>query len=248
MTPRDDGDTDQSTDTALPGLDGHAIESLATSWDDGGLWADIRWLAERFLTAGDSDAFLAWHHLVLAVGNFKRQRGRRLRPGSVVDLMAAVEIRPQHRKSFVVPGSAQALRAHVDKLSTWQQLDNELKGAATATTTTLLAAIWPERHFVYDWRVHAVANGLRLHADLSGTDDVEPDSTRSESLTLARYAEVREWLLATVAATGQPLANVERALYRASQKTTSVRDRTWTGYGAAVTSTVRTAQTQTEAF
>jgi hypothetical protein len=47
----------------------------------GGLWDDIACLAVRARGVTDErDRRLYWHHLVMAVGNFKRQANRRLRP------------------------------------------------------------------------------------------------------------------------------------------------------------------------
>lgn len=71
------------------------IRLLGDSWSDGGLWNDIAWLALRTWEAADDDERrLRWHHLVMAVGNFKRQGGRRVRPEQVhqclpLDLRAA---------------------------------------------------------------------------------------------------------------------------------------------------------------
>src|SRR5690349_11284816 len=66
---------------ALPGFTASRAMKLAAGWDDGGLWDDVAWLGEHFwAAAGPADRAVRWHHLVLAVGNFKRPRARWLSP------------------------------------------------------------------------------------------------------------------------------------------------------------------------
>jgi hypothetical protein len=123
----------------LPYLTATAINRLAVCWDDGGLWADVSWLARRFHNASEDDAIVWWHHLVLAVGNFKRQPGRRLRPGRLAD-------RPPPQRAdlataITVPRADPPLHVARDELQSWQTLRRRLPGAVAATTTTLLAAL-----------------------------------------------------------------------------------------------------------
>ena len=47
------------SDPALPSLDAEAVRRLGRSWDDGGLWSDIAWLAERFLSSQPVDQAVA---------------------------------------------------------------------------------------------------------------------------------------------------------------------------------------------
>jgi hypothetical protein len=62
------------------GVPAERVRALGETWDDGGLWDDILWLALLARAAtDDSERRMRWHHLVMAVGNFKRQGGRRLR-------------------------------------------------------------------------------------------------------------------------------------------------------------------------
>jgi hypothetical protein len=49
------------------------IASLSAGWDDGGLWEDVLGLAALVWEKEPDERRLEWHHLVLAVGNFKRQ-------------------------------------------------------------------------------------------------------------------------------------------------------------------------------
>jgi len=66
------------------GIPVERIRALGDAWSDGGLWDDILWLADSAWTAPEDDERrMRWHHLVMAVGNFKRQNGRRLRPARI---------------------------------------------------------------------------------------------------------------------------------------------------------------------
>jgi hypothetical protein len=85
-------------------------------------------------------------------------------------------------------------------------------GSAAAATTTLLAALWPDEHQGYDWRVHAAVNGLRISSGLEPTDGVDPHGVGSPPPSFSDYAVIRRWLITTSTTTKQPLAQVERAL------------------------------------
>jgi hypothetical protein len=216
---------------ALPDLDGGAIDRLSATWGDDGLWRDIEHLAGRFWLADDRDRSIAWHHLVMAVGNFKRQRGRRLRPYLGFQLADDGQPVPS---SFSVPGTEPVVAVVVGEPETWEVLSGALPGSAVATTTTLLAALWPEAHFVFDWRVYAAATALRINAGLDA-GAVNPESCSSQPITFAVYRRVRIWLLDTATIEDRRLADVERALYRLSQVIgPSKTSRTWRSYATEV--------------
>lgn len=143
------------------GLPRGRIQALAGAWSDGGLWDDIVWLALLArASADDQERRMRWHHLVMAFGNFKRQGGRRLRPDPVspaTSLTAVVQ-----SDNFPVPGLGRPVEH--DGLDSWLLLENSLSGAGTATTTTLLAALWPGKHHIFDWRVAAAVAGLGVAA------------------------------------------------------------------------------------
>lgn len=217
------------TASPLPGLDAAAIRQLAGSWSDEGFWEDIEWLSERFwLTSGDEHV-AAWHHLVLAVGNFKRQPGRRLRPARLAHLSGPLRLE-QRPSSFDVPGTEPPATVAAEDAGGWHRLSKELPGAAEATTTTLLAALWPNSHLVFDWRVRAAANALRIRAELPPTSGVNANATDTPPLTFDDYELVREWALGVADSTGERLSSVERALYRLSQLIPAADARTWFGY------------------
>jgi hypothetical protein len=66
---------------------------------------------------------------------------------------------------------------------------DELTDAAVATTTTLLAALWPERHFVFDRRIFAAVNGLRIAGGLSPTAGIDVSSAHHPGHTFEEYEE-----------------------------------------------------------
>lgn len=190
---------------------------------------DIEWLAERFWSTVGDQRVVAWHHLVLAVGNFKRQSGRRLRPARLAHLSGPLRLE-QRPSSFDVPGTEPPTTVAAEDSAGWRRLSKELPGAAEATTTTLLAALWPDHHLVFDWRVHAAANALRIRAELPPTSGVNAEATNTPPLTFDDYELVREWALGVAASTGERLASAERALYRLSQLISAADGRTWFGY------------------
>lgn len=220
--------------TDLPGLDSDTIRRWAGTWDDGGLWGDVEVLADRFWTSADgTERLTGWHHLVLAVGNFKRESGRRLRPA----WLPLPLTRPAPRSSSVLlPGTESPLLLGVDDVNSWIHLNVALPGAAVATTTTLLAALWPDRHFVFDWRVHAAANGLRIYAGSSTTVGVQAGSAAPLRESLDAYALVRDWVLAAALTTGTTVTEAERTLYQLSRGVPDVPTRTWWEYGKALAS------------
>lgn len=230
MVPRHTVGHGDGQDSPLPGLAAEDVRRLSESWDDGGLWNDILWLADRFVASEGELRSVAWHHLVMAVGNFKRQAGRRLRPLKLADTdFVGLSDRPLR---VVVPGVEEPLV--VDDSGTWRQLNELLPGAGVATMTTLLSALWPDDHIVFDWRVHAAANALRIHAGLEPTAAVSPDSIVGATETLEDYAVVRAWVLRTAAQLGQRPPAVERTLYRLSQAVQDEPGRTWTKYASVL--------------
>ena len=217
---------------ALPGLTNKRIRNLASRWNDTGLWGDIEYLADRFLAASDGEVDLRWHHLVLAVGNFKRQGGRRLIP---THLQPDTTTRNQARPIIAVPGHGQV---SCDDPESWGQLGRTLRGAGVATTTTLLASLWPDEHVVFDWRVRAVSSALRIAEGLEPSPSVvaaDRTGRRIASVSWDDYVTVRSWILTVDA----PAVDVERALYELSRLVKPLAGRTWDTYAAAVAETLR---------
>lgn len=216
----------------LPGLTGTAVERIAPRWDDGGLWDDIQVLAGRFWDAKDDKTRLVcWHHLVLAVGNFKRQPGRRLRPSPLTSLDDHGEF--VRASEITLPG-ADGQHIYADEPLSWESLMHVLPGARVATTTTLLAALWPDQHVVFDRRVHWAANALRICSELSPSAGIEPGSSRWHDSTLDDYVLVRGWILATAELLRVPPNMIERTLYLLDRQVSSFGGETWGHYAERV--------------
>lgn len=214
------------TRSELPGLTPARAAALAGTWEDGGLWEDVMWLSRQCWRGGTPEQqALRWHHFVLAVGNFKRQAGR-MSPPRIGDL-AEREATPEDQ--FLTPSGLVLQR---DVHDSWLELSDGFPGIALATTTTLLSALWPEDHFIFDWRVQAAADALRIHADLEPTPKTQREiSTKKwQRPTFEDYGMVRSWLKTI----GCPLRTSERALYRLSQGVPTVSGRSWSDYATAV--------------
>jgi len=214
----------------LLGVEAERIRQFADTWSDGGLWDDIAWLSLRVWDAdNDDERRLRWHHLVMAVGNFKRLGGRRLRPEPLASAPGPEAVgRADHIR---IPGGTLVT---CEEPGSWSQLRDTLPGAAAPTTTTLLAALWPTRHFILDWRVLAAVAGLDVTsggpshgiAEASSGDFLEP--------TLDRYRTVRELLIFSADESRTPLQVVERGLYVMSKGVKGIKGRTWAEYGDAL--------------
>jgi hypothetical protein len=209
------------------GVPAERIRAFGETWDDGGLWDDILWLALLARAATDDrERRMRWHHLVMAVGNFKRQGGRRLKPSRISP--ADEFVYAARADQFSGPDDLTISR---DDAGSWQRLEDSLDGAATATTTTLLAALWPDSHHILDWRVLAAAAGLDLVAgDENGLDLVTPHGRDPLPPALDLYSRVRTVLITQSARADVPLRTTERALYLIS-KATDGRGTTWAQYG-----------------
>lgn len=211
-------------------LDAYTINKWSGSWNDGGLWDDVLWLAQRFHTARGDDRLVAWHHLVLAVGNFKRQPGRRLRPARLTTSPVAVQPVADHFDIPVVTDTAKR-ELSCSSRATWENLQRALPGAAVPTTTTLLAALWPEQHFIFDRRVRNAALAIGLWDDHERAEPIILDGTATPAHTVALYAAVRSEVLKLADRLATPLVDVERALYMLDPPAAPRRaPRTWDQY------------------
>jgi hypothetical protein len=216
--------------TTLLGIDCERLMELGSDWSDRGLWNDVLWLSLRAWEATDeAQRRDRWHHLLMAVGNFKRQRGRRLHPPSVAPV-DELTFAPRRADPFDVPGVGPIGPENLDG---WLNLG--VDGVGDATLTTLLAALWPDRHHILDWRVLAAASALTLGSSndfgfVSGgsSEHIDPDVRRHY---LAVRALLREVVDECECLT---LTTLERALYRLTQQVGAQEDRTWLEYRDAL--------------
>ncbi len=210
------------------GLSAERIRTLASTWDDGGLWDDIAWLALLAWTAdGEQERLMRWHHLVMAVGNFKRQGGRRLHPSAISPVIRMTGAVRSDR--FYVAGAD--LTISRDDPQSWNDLQASLKGAAVPTVTSVLAALWPDSHHILDWRVLAAVAGLSVVTDKRNhLGLVDPARCDQAILKLENYAKVRRLLSDMAEGYEMPLSTVERALYKLTT-TVQGKGKTWKQYG-----------------
>jgi hypothetical protein len=193
------------------------------------LWDDIECLADMFWES-DCDR-IRGHHLLMTVGNFKRQGG------TVI----------YTRDPLCVPGSRQAASRDMtcsiegaglirDDPESWRAFSGKsgIQGLGVATTTTLLSALWPRHHLVIDERALHALIGLR---GVRGAGWHLPVGDGSTSAPLRKvdwddYEWYREQILEAARAS-EDLApvRVERALYVLDRLVPSRKSRTWQEYG-----------------
>ncbi len=206
----------------LGGVTAERVGRWASRWTDTGLWDEVLLLANRvWVASSSSDQALAWHHLLLAVGNFKRQGGRRIRPA--IELPALAPVEPMN--TFVTPTG---VLVDVDAVASWEALSDSIPGVATPTCTTLLAALWPNRHFVFDWRVRAVASGILRANGWPACPSIEAVGEGTPGpVTMSDYDHIRNH----VRAADLDMVLTERAFYEVSRKVRMLPGRTWKEYG-----------------
>lgn len=213
------------------------------------VWPNILWVAEQFWQAqaarNETRRLETWHHLVMAIGNFKRQGGTQ------IYLLKAVQkdhVWPA-QDSFPSTCEVQTLTGCIeldrDNPDSWKQLTTEknaIKGLQVATATTLLSALWPGTHVIIDIRDLSATIGLNM-GEVASMGWLAVDSTKSLTVTWDRYDWVRTKLNGKAAqlreggADVQPV-KVERALYTLDKKVTRPRksepNMTWQEYADAL--------------
>jgi hypothetical protein len=200
-------------------MDAEGIRSLGT-WGPGpsGVWEDVEFVARLFLAVDPDDAeqqALRWHHLLVAVGNFKRSTGpivpTRLPPG------LGTFISPT-KFNYPLPTGGQATIL-VDDQDSWRLL-TEVDGLGVATATAVLSAIWPGDHVIVDERDSRAAVALHCGLNFSGSALDAANFPKTDTHTA--YWDLYPWFLKVVRVTaahaGCSPVQVERALYRLDMK------------------------------
>lgn len=208
------------------------------------VWPNILWVAEQFWQAqsdGTEDERLqTWHHLVMSVGNFKRQGGTQICLLEAVPVGKSPPISDDRREACRVRLMSGDVVLQRDEPSTWARL-NEVKGLGVATATTLLSALWPGAHAIMDRRDLNATVGLNLAA-MVDPEGIDPDSRKGIQVSWNWYPWLRERLLSKaeelrVADPEIRLVEVERALYTLDGRVERVKGGppySWSEYATAL--------------
>lgn len=170
-------------------------------------WQNIRVLADRLLGTPNSEQPCdqeLFHHLMLAVGNFKRQAG---------DIHLAVEIADyfatRQSASLVLPGNLGRLER--DNPASWQALAGRVPGLGIPTTTCLLAALWPDHHAIMDIYDRRAAVGLQIGQRSKNDERLGTASAPGNAWWF--YSWFRGTVTLTAHTAGCEVVQVERALF-----------------------------------
>ncbi len=173
-------------------------------------WRNVRGLASRLLGSLDPDGRCdpeTWHHLLMMVGNFKRQAGN-IHPPITLDASPTTQV----IECLVLPGGEDKLEC--DVIESWSLLSKVpglgLRGGLS-TASCLLAALWPESHVIMDVRDRRAAVGLRVGRWSSGDRRVNTAAIPSDEWWF--YEWFRRTVAATARAAGTTMTEVERALF-----------------------------------
>jgi hypothetical protein len=184
------------------------------------IWEDIEYLADRFLAGAEelSPAVdSAWHHLLLAVGNFKRQAP--ITP-TITLTPTAWAARPDRLNGFFIPGSGSWVQQ--EEPETWPHLTDGIKGLGVPTATTLLSALWPGSHMILDRRDIRAAVGIGPAKSWKGRE--LDDAWLPDLYDWEWYSWLRDSIFATE---GLDAVMVERALYVLDRTTQSRLGDNW---------------------
>ena len=136
------------------------------------LWSDVQLLADSVHVSTGAARKLAWHHLLLAAGNYKAQA-----PLFVLAFPDTLEPRRVRREQTpAVRAGDNLLKVRAEAPSTWQELERRIHGLGISRTTAVLSALWPGQHSIMDWRTLSGA-----HRNTSGVGSEPGRSGRHHS-------------------------------------------------------------------
>ena len=102
------------------------------------LWSDVQLLADSVHVSTGAARKLAWHHLLLAAGNYKAQA-----PLFVLAFPDTLEPRRVRREQTpAVRAGDKLLKVRAEAPSTWQELERRIHGLGISRTTAVLSALW----------------------------------------------------------------------------------------------------------
>lgn len=192
---------------------------------------DLVKLAERVHATDGVDREFAWHHLLLAVANFKSERKVLLSPLPVVN-----QLRPGTNGGVTVPIPEGVLTITAEDPATWGALSDAISGLGVARASTVLAALWPARHAIIDRR--SLWAAFALAGPVSGWKPPlpDPDATTGGQIDWPRYGWYRDRVLATASAIQGAPVDVERGLYQLGRRLGTESGRTWLSYATEANS------------
>jgi hypothetical protein len=189
-------------------------------------WRNIDVLASRLFNTLDAEEQCdpeTFHHLLMAVGNFKRQAGDIHLRVDFADLAAR-----QRGKSFVIPGGVGRLER--DNRASWQRLQ-QIPGLSIPTASCLLAALWPGSHVIMDVYDRRAAVGLQVGR--RSHDNRRLDEVWAPSHEWWFYDWFRRTLTMTAQAADCEPVSVERALYILGARTAKELGDRWEQHGTS---------------
>jgi hypothetical protein len=191
------------------------------------LWKDVQAAADRVHLSRGTDRSWAWHHLLLAVGNFKSQM-----PLFAAQLPPALAGEHPDRGEILevqVPGGRLTLRLRDP--ATWRELSERMRGLAVPRTTAVLSALWPGHHLIADWRALSAAAALAGVRNGWAHAPVEPQRTDQLPVNWETYSWYRQTALECANREGAQLIQVERALYTLGN---AMPGATWAVYASQI--------------
>jgi hypothetical protein len=234
------------------------IRELADTWDREGmggneLYQSLDQLAALFWSRymnrvqrrqWDRDLRRNWHHLLLAVANFKRQQSSRIIPFPALQTAESLSKQLVRADRIHIPELGQISR--VPLLEELETFTERLIGVGVPTGSLLLAVLWPDDHLMMDRRVLHVATVI---------DEAGSQHLRRKHMTELRtqrdllpawedYLWFRSRAMATRATARKPLPlySIERAFYTLDRMVGRQPGRTWETYQLQIQSRVRSSR------
>ena len=209
----------------LTGAEVRAAKGFDPAYES--LWQDVQAVADRVHLSRDADRSWAWHHLLLAVGNFKAHMPlfpEPLRPAPDKENL-------ERGGTLEVPVPDGHLILRVEDSATWRELSERIRGLAVSRTTTVLSAIWPGRHLIADWRALSAAAALAGARNGWACTPVKPERTDQVRVDWETYSWYRRTALECASQENLHLLQVERVLYALGDPMPGA---TWTAYASQI--------------